>query len=281
MSKTATFPAKGINRYVSRYINDMPDLSGRVVVDIPCGDGRASYRFREKGATVRAFDLYPEFMKVEGISAEHADMSERLPIDDASADYVICQEGIEHVPDQVALLTEFNRILKPGGRLFLTTPNVSHFRTRLAMFLTESTLWRRMPASEIDSVWFSEKHSDRVYYGHLFLVGAHHLHTICKVAGFEVKERVRTKVSATSVILGVFFYPVVLIATVLAFVLGRKKVAHVDRDVANRVLWEHVALNVSPRTLFCKHMFWVLEKKRDKRESVEHLKKYSRDGQQA
>jgi len=275
-----TFPTTGINRYVSRHIKNLPDLSSSVVVDIPCGDGRASCCFREKGATVRAFDLYPEFMKVQGIRAEYADMSERLPIEDASAEYVMCQEGIEHVPDQVALLAEFNRILKPNGKLLLTTPNMSHFRKRLSMLLTESTLWRRMPASEIDSVWYSEKHSDRVYFGHLFLVRAHHLHTICKIAGFEVKERVRTKVSASSVILGVFFYPLVLVATLLAFWLYRRKVAHVGKDVVNRVLWEHVALNVSPKTLFCKHIFWVLEKKLSSRESVEQLKKYSRSGQQ-
>ena len=276
-----TFPTTGINRYVSGYIKNLPDLSGSVVVDIPCGDGRASCCFREKGATVRAFDLYPELIKVQGIRAEYADMSERLPIEDAGADYIVCQEGIEHIPDQIALLAEFNRILKPNGKLLLATPNLSHFRTRLSMLLTESTQWRRMPASEVDSVWYSGKHSDRVCFGHLFLVRTHHLHTISKIAGFEVKERVRTKVSTSSVILGVFFYPIVLVATVLAFWLYRKKVAHIGKDDVNRVLWEHVALNVSPKTLFCKHIFWVLEKKRSSRESVEQLKKYSRRDQQA
>ena len=47
--------------YVRQYIESLPDLTGKVVVDIPCGDGRTSLAFQKQGATVKAFDLYPEF----------------------------------------------------------------------------------------------------------------------------------------------------------------------------------------------------------------------------
>lgn len=214
---------RSIDKYVRLYIENLPDLSGKTVVDVPCGDGRASYWFRERGATVKAFDLYPEFMKVEGVQAEYADMSERLPIEDASADIVVFQEGIEHIPNQPALLAEFNRILKPNEKLVLTTPNVSHLRARLSMFLLESDLWKRMPPSEIDCVWFSEKRSDRIYFGHLFLTGAHYLHTIACISGFEVRQRLGTKISGTSVFLGVFLYPLVSIATAIAFLIIREE----------------------------------------------------------
>ncbi|MGB0887585.1 MAG: class I SAM-dependent methyltransferase [Vicingaceae bacterium] len=38
-------------------------------------------------------------------------------VKDASSDYLICQEGIEHFSDQLASFKEFNRVLKKGGRL--------------------------------------------------------------------------------------------------------------------------------------------------------------------
>ena len=105
-----------IYTYVREYIESLPDLTGKVVVDIPCGDGRTSLAFQNRGATVKAFDLFPEFMMIEGITAEFADLSEKLPLDDASVDILVCQEGIEHIPDKIGTFREFNRVLKPGGR---------------------------------------------------------------------------------------------------------------------------------------------------------------------
>jgi len=281
MSNSVDFPMRGIGKYVSRYIENLQDLSGKTVVDIPCGDGKVSHWFKERGATVEAFDLYPEFMKVEGIQAQYADMLERLPIEDASADFVVCVEGIEHIPNQPALLAEFNRILKPNGKLVLTTPNVSQLRARLSMCLLERDRWTRMPPSEIDCVWFSERRSDRIYFAHLFLTGVHYLRTIAAISGFEVKQRMRTKMNASSVLLGLLFYPGLCVATTIAFLIyrksHRKKNVHVDDEARNRVLWEHVKLNLSAKTLFCKHSFWILEKRSSVRESVERLKQYSRE----
>lgn len=46
----------------------------------------------------------------------------RIPVPDASFDAILCTEVLEHVPEPVAALREFSRILKPGGRLILTAP---------------------------------------------------------------------------------------------------------------------------------------------------------------
>ena len=46
-----------------------------------------------------------------------------LPLQDASIDLVVSFETIEHVPDAAALVVEIRRVLKPGGRLVLSTPN--------------------------------------------------------------------------------------------------------------------------------------------------------------
>lgn len=54
---------------------------------------------------------------------------DRFPYDDGQFDTVICGELIEHLfEDPMHLMSEINRILKPGGHIVLTTPNIASFR---------------------------------------------------------------------------------------------------------------------------------------------------------
>jgi SAM-dependent methyltransferase len=46
----------------------------------------------------------------------------RWPVDDATADTVLCTETLEHVLDSLGFLAEAKRSLRPGGRLILTVP---------------------------------------------------------------------------------------------------------------------------------------------------------------
>lgn len=45
-----------------------------------------------------------------------------LPFRSEAFDCILCTEVLEHVPEPVAVLRELNRVLRPGGRIFLTTP---------------------------------------------------------------------------------------------------------------------------------------------------------------
>jgi len=52
-----------------------------------------------------------------------------ISVPDTSFDAILCTEVLEHVPDAVAALNEFTRILKPGGNLLVTAPfaSLTHF----------------------------------------------------------------------------------------------------------------------------------------------------------
>ena len=49
----------GIHVYVYPYIESMGDLSGKTVLDIPSGDGRATNIFKKQGANVISLDIFP------------------------------------------------------------------------------------------------------------------------------------------------------------------------------------------------------------------------------
>jgi len=48
-----------------------------------------------------------------------------IPVNDSFADVILCTEVIEHVKYPIAVIKEFSRILKPGGKLLLTAPLIS------------------------------------------------------------------------------------------------------------------------------------------------------------
>lgn len=57
-----------------------------------------------------------------------------FPYPDEHFDTVLCCELIEHLPgDPMHMMSEINRILKPGGALVMTTPNITSFRAISAM----------------------------------------------------------------------------------------------------------------------------------------------------
>jgi len=245
---------------VREVIARWPDLAGKVVIDIPAGKGGLGRQLLEAGAKVEAHDLFPEFFEADGIECVKADLSGTLPIPDEHADLVVCQEAIEHLPDQLHLFAELNRILKPGGTLLLTTPNVSNLRAKVSRLFVESELYNRQPPSELDAVWWS-KDGER-YYGHLFLVGVQQIRVLAKLNGFQIKRLLPVKASLSSLLLGVFF-PLVLAFNLFAY--WRTSVRDRRQNTAGHHLIrrEILRLNLNRLVLFGKHLFLDFKKMED------------------
>ena len=133
-----------------------------------------------------------------------------------------------------------------------------------------------MPPTEIDQIWFADTDHEKIYYGHMFLSGVHHLDTLCRIAGFEIIERKSTYISVTSVLLTIIFYPFLLLSTLYAYRKTLSKNKKQDQLITRRVLWSHVKLNLSLKTLCHKHVFWILRKVKSSQQSILDLKKLSR-----
>jgi len=101
-----------------------------VVVDYGCGDGAVIWSLRENGHLSRAgrvvgLDISPirlkRFMKMTGCEAVRHDAAGVLPLAAQSADLLISTMVIEHVPNDHDMMRQIARVLKPGGRCFIST----------------------------------------------------------------------------------------------------------------------------------------------------------------
>ncbi|MBF0503132.1 MAG: methyltransferase domain-containing protein [Candidatus Riflebacteria bacterium] len=68
------------------------------------------------------------------------------PLPESFFDLCLCAEVIEHIFDTENMLQSLRRTLKPGGLLFLTTPNLVQWRNRLRMFFGKSPYLGNAPS---------------------------------------------------------------------------------------------------------------------------------------
>jgi SAM-dependent methyltransferase len=106
------------------------------VLDVACGSGGPALHLAQMaGCHVVGIDIQAEGVVAARAEAERAglsghatfephDATELLPFPDASFDAVLCIDSINHLPDRPAVLREWCRVLKPGGRLVFTDPIV-------------------------------------------------------------------------------------------------------------------------------------------------------------
>ena len=111
----------------SRYRFAAQFVAGQSVLDVACGSGFGLEMLSEAGAQPLGVDYAGETLlevrrRLPDSSLLRADAT-HLPLQSASIDQMVSFETIEHVPDARALVHEVRRVLKPGGRLVLSTPN--------------------------------------------------------------------------------------------------------------------------------------------------------------
>ena len=102
---------------------------GDRVLDAGCGTGKFfGMEFaRKTGCQLVGIDLREDLSANSGIDFGVRSELNYLPFADASFDVVNCRLVIEHVDFPVAVLKEFYRVLKPGGKLAIFTPNLLHY----------------------------------------------------------------------------------------------------------------------------------------------------------
>jgi SAM-dependent methyltransferase len=117
-------------RHVFAYEHVVAELGAPVrLLEVGMGDGYGAALLASAGHDVTAVDV--DEATVSFAADRYSDAScrfmaydgRRLPFGDDSFDAVVSMQVIEHVEEDVAFTRELRRVLRPGGRCWLTTPN--------------------------------------------------------------------------------------------------------------------------------------------------------------
>ena len=93
--------------------------SGARVLDV--GAGSAPYRELFAHADYRTTD-WAQSPHEDAAAVDYVASADALPVGDDEFGVVLCTQVLEHVPEPAAVLGELARVLRPGGRLYLTAP---------------------------------------------------------------------------------------------------------------------------------------------------------------
>lgn len=125
-------PLHDLNPVRLAYIAERTALRGARALDVGCGGGILSESLARAGAEVTAIDLSPEVIEVarlhlleSALTVDYRLLGVEALADESPAafDVVSCMEMLEHVPDPRSVVEACARLLRPGGRLFVSTLN--------------------------------------------------------------------------------------------------------------------------------------------------------------
>lgn len=113
---------------VRRYLDRLPRETR--VLDAGCGEGVL-------------VDEYADRLAISGVDANYSSARVKtasltaLPFDDGSFDCALCLDVLEHLSyeEQPRALAELHRVLRPGGELFVSVPNLAHLQSRIQFLL--------------------------------------------------------------------------------------------------------------------------------------------------
>lgn len=220
---------EGMTDYMKITLDCVDNLGSELdVLDVPAGNGLVVDRLNEMGHNATGGDINEAR---EGFT--RVNMEERFPFEDCSFDVVTCLEGIEHVLDGYRLLKEMVRVIRPGGTVIVSTPNIMNLYSRWWSFLYGYPF--QFPPHAMQQVTKGME-IDR---GHINPMSYLRIRYLFESLGVQVVDIYGDRSKKKHLL--PFFIPVFLVGWLLGWLLGRKHRRREDGNNNNlRLVSKHM-----------------------------------------
>ncbi|NQU04861.1 MAG: class I SAM-dependent methyltransferase, partial [Calditrichaeota bacterium] len=236
-------PSKYIQDAIIAQIRTFSKDKDLKILEISCGDGETLKRLSDLGYSDLTGTLYGDDQAVFDYSSidygkmnivRNVNLLEKLPFEDKSFDVVFNTELLEHLENHRIALSELARILKPGGRLILETPNIMRLQSRFNFFLTGFHKPRNLFPP------YGKPLEEHLYH-HSFPVHLPMMDYFLHQFEMRLEKITWNKWRIFPIILFILFYPLIILITPLF--LRRQTTLNVSEK------WHLFKLNVHPAIL--------------------------------
>jgi methionine biosynthesis protein MetW len=132
------YPQGAISPEIQRLLSPLVSSTTRCL-DVGCGDGgTCGVWLNENAGSYIGVDISSNALtdaRKRGLNTVQISDAGQLPFPDNSFDLVVCTEVLEHLFEPLEAAREIRRVLRPGGFLVATVPNVAYWRRRVDLGL--------------------------------------------------------------------------------------------------------------------------------------------------
>lgn len=157
-------------RFIRRYFLGIKDLN---ILECGIAKGGVADRLRTEGANCFGVDINPR--EIEGVEIIQADLNEGLPEFKVKFDVIFAGEVMEHLFDDEKFVSDCRQVLKTGGLLVITVPNLVFSVNRLRILFGRTPLFAYAP-----------------YHYHIY--NKRVLENLIKQGGFEVLKTISSHI---------------------------------------------------------------------------------------
>jgi ubiquinone/menaquinone biosynthesis C-methylase UbiE len=182
------------------------------LLDVPAGEGALAERLIAAGFEVSCCDLYPEIFCLDGVNVTRGDLNADLPFNRQSFDYVTCLEGLEHIENPQQAIREFARVLRPGGTVIVSIPNILNVEERLKwLFYGYTSHFKPITRAHVDRLRAEYNNREEIA-AHVNPIGYSELRYILEKNGFQILSQHRDKPKAHAWL----YWPIVFLIRLIA-----------------------------------------------------------------